>query len=82
MRFFDDGNKRFEWTIGFIFLAVVFYIGSFSIIRSRNTHPCEEDGCWYELVDFPTGVPQTIYLPLIVWDKKLFRVRYSSEGLN
>ena len=80
MGFFDEDNKRFEWTLAVVVAMLVIYVGSFFAIRSHNTFPCEEDGCWYELVNFPNGTLQTVYYPLIMWDKRLSRVRYVGDA--
>lgn len=79
MRFFDEDNRQFEWTIGVLLLAIVLYLGSYVVIRARNTSPCEEDGCSYERVDIPQNGLWTIYTPLMAIDHKYFRAKFTSS---
>ena len=79
MRFFDEDNKRFEWTFLFLIVVLVLYVGSFWLVRSNVSFPCESDGCSYQNVDFPTGAARLLYRPLIIWDKRLNKVQYSGE---
>jgi hypothetical protein len=78
--FFDEDNNRFEWTALVLVFLLLVYVGSFVLLRSENTFPCEEDGCSYERVEFPGGFARTVYAPLINWDKMLYDVRYDSDG--
>jgi hypothetical protein len=79
MGFFDDDNKKLEIAACAIVVLLGVYIGGFVMLRASNTNPCEEDGCAYELVDFPRGPARRVYLPLIGWDKTISRVRYTGE---
>lgn len=76
MRFFDEDNKRFEWTIGILTMFVVLYLSSYILARTQNTSPCEEDGCYYENVDIPQTGFWKIYAPLMAIDQKYFLARF------
>lgn len=76
MRFFDEDNKQFEWTLGIASLLVVLYLSSYLIVRSQNTLPCEEDGCNYEVVNIPRTGLWTIYTPMMAVDQKYFHARF------
>ena len=76
MRFFDEDNHQFEWTTGVIFTMIVLYLGSYMIVRVRNTSPCEADGCYYEVVDIPQKGLWSIYTPLVAIDHKFFRAEF------
>lgn len=77
MRFFDENNKSFEWTIVAAVFASAIYIGSFC---SKRVQASSDEDCNLRLVDFSTGVIRSFYKPLIIWDKKLNNdVRYSNE---
>ena len=78
--FFDEDNNRFEWTAFVSLFLLLAYVGSFGWLRSKSTFPCEQDGCSYERVEFPGGLAQTVYAPLINWDKLLHDVVYDSDG--
>ena len=79
MRFFDEDNRRFEWTFGVILTIVVLYLGSYIIVRTRNTSPCEADGCYYEVVDIPQKGLWSIYTPLMAIDHKYFRAEFPAN---
>jgi hypothetical protein len=79
MRFFDEDNNQFEWSLAAILLMVSIYIGSFCVIRVNVSFPCESEGCSYEGVEFPTGWVRALYRPMIIWDKRLSNVHYSGE---
>ena len=76
MRFFDEENKRFEWTLGLLLIFLLLYLGSYAVIRANYTFPCEEDGCYYEAVDMEQTGFWKIYAPLMVVDEKYFRARF------
>ena len=76
MRFFDEDNKRFEWTMGIVLAFVVLYLGSYLVIRAKYTFPCEEDGCYYEVVDIEQIGFWKIYAPLMAVDETYFRARF------
>lgn len=67
MRFFDEDNRRFEWTMMAAILFAVFYIGSFCMIRVRAS----SDDCSLQWVDFPRGAIRIVYRPMIVLDKQI-----------
>ena len=79
MRFFDEDNKRFEWTmitLGFVLFAYYF---SYYAIREIHTVRNERDGCpiaGCEEVKLPAGAFYYFYNPLIHID------RYSSPGVE
>ncbi len=62
-----------------LLIVTVLYVASFYIVRSQNIHPCESDGCYWEVVNFPEEPYRTIYYPLIGLDRQFTRVRYSGE---
>ena len=76
MRFFDEDNKRFEWTISVVLTLVILYLGSYIIVRTRNTSPCEAEGCYYEVVDIPQNGYWRIYAPLMAIDHKYLRAEF------
>ncbi len=80
MRFFDEDNKRFEWTLGVVSMFIVLYLSSYVIARTQNTSPCEEDGCYYEVVDIPQAGFWKIYGPLMAVDEKYFRARFPKDA--
>ena len=76
MRFFDEDNRRFEWTMGIAVLLAVLYIGSFCVIRVRAS----SDDCGLRRIDFPTKPIRTVYRPLIELDKQInYNVIYQTE---
>lgn len=76
MRFFDEDNKQFEWTLTVALLSCVIYVGSFCIIRLAQS----SDDCNLRVVDFPVGRIRQFYRPLITSDKFLNRnVFYPNE---
>ena len=78
--FFDGDNNRFERTaLVFVFL-VLLYVGSFVLLRSESTFPCEQDGCSYERVEFPGGFARIVYAPLISWRKCCATLYTDSDG--
>lgn len=79
MRFFDEDNRQFEWTVGVILMTLVLYLGSYVVLRAQHTSPCEEDGCWYERVDMPQNGLWIIYRPLMMIDHKYFRAKFTSN---
>lgn len=79
MRFFDEDNRQFEWTLSIATIILVLYVGSFGIIRQKNTLPCEVDGCNWDRVNFPQGVVTTVYFPLIGLDRRLNSVKYPGD---
>ncbi len=75
MRFFDEDNRQFEWTLVIIGLILVLYVGSFAVIRVNAT----SDFCGVQWVEFPSSV-RTFYNPIIIWDKQMNeRVIYDGE---
>ena len=76
MRFFDEDNRQFEWTMGIVLTLIVLYLGSYMIVRARNTFPCEADGCYHEVVDIPHAGVWRIYSPLMAIDHKYFRAEF------
>lgn len=79
MRFFDEDNHQFQWTMALLSLAAILYTGSFVVLRDQNTLPCEWCGCQYEWVDFPKGPVRILYAPLIAFDERLTEDRYSKD---
>ena len=79
MRFFDEDNNRFEWTIGVVLTIVVLYLGSYIFVRARNTSPCEAEGCYYEVVDIPRKGIWNIYAPLMAIDHKYLRAEFTAN---
>lgn len=79
MRFFDEDNHQFEWTMALLSLAAILYIGSFLVLRNQNSHPCEADGCAHQWVDFPKGPARIFYAPLIAFDERLTDDQYSKD---
>ena len=77
MRFFDEDNNRFEWTIGVVVTIVVLYLGSYLIIRTRNTSPCESEGCYYQIVDISQKGIWNVFAPLTAIDHKYFRAEFT-----
>lgn len=76
MRFFDEDNKQFEWTVGIASLLVVLYLSSYLIVRTQNTSSCEEEGCYYEVVNIPQVGLWKVYAPLMALDEKYFHSRF------
>jgi hypothetical protein len=79
MRFFDEDNRQFEWTLSIAAFILVLYVGSFVVIRQKNTLPCEVDGCNWNSVSFPQGLVTNVYFPLIGWDCRLNSVKYPGD---
>lgn len=79
MRFFDEDNNQFEWTIGVILIIAALYLGSYLIVRARNTWPCEADGCNWEFVDIPQKGLWNIYAPLMSIDHKYFTAEFPNH---
>jgi hypothetical protein len=79
MRFFDEDNHQFEWTIGVVLTMIVLYLGSYLIVRVRNTSSCEADGCYNEVVDIPQKGFWTLYAPVMAIDHKYFRAEFPAN---
>ena len=79
MHFFDESNKRFEWTIGVVFMIAFLYGWSYAIFRVRNTSPCEADGCYYQVVDIPQNGFWKLYAPIMAIDHKYFSAEFPAE---